>query len=81
MENLWQQLKPAVKKQILADKERYPYIVNSIKEELVSKFWWTDLSVNTARQVISFTHDSILDVSYSDFMWGSKFLKATKDGE
>ena len=75
MENLWKRLKPAVKKQILAEKEQYPYLVNEVKDELEKNKFWSNLPVNTIRQVINFSHDSIFDVSMHDFMWGDKFIK------
>mgnify|MGYP003154602204 CR=1 FL=1 len=75
MQNLWQRLKPAVKKQILAEEKQYPYLFNEVKDELEKNKFWTDLPVGTIRQVINFSHDSMFDVSMSDFMWGDKFIK------
>jgi hypothetical protein len=80
MENLWKQLKPAVKKQILADKDIYPHMVATIKSNLTKHKFWSDLSVETARQVVSFSHFGLLEVSISDLLWGEKFLKKTKNG-
>jgi hypothetical protein len=75
MENLWQRLKPAVKKQILAEKDLYPNLVNEVKVRLENNNFWNDLPITTARQVINFTHDSVYDISMNDFMWGDKFIK------
>jgi hypothetical protein len=75
MENLWQRLKPAVKKQILAEKENYPYLVDEVKVNLEKNSWWNDLPVNTVRHIITFSHSSVLDASLNDFMWGEKFIK------
>lgn len=79
MENLWKQLKPAVRKQILADKALYPLMIESCKNELESKTWWTDLSIQTVRQVATFTHNTLISVSVDDLLWGHKFLKKTKN--
>tara|TARA_B100000795_G_C22697754_1_gene398313 strand:- start:296 stop:538 length:243 start_codon:yes stop_codon:yes gene_type:complete len=79
MENLWKQLKPAVRKQILVDKDIYPMMINSCKEELEAKMWWTDLSVQTVRHVATFTHNTLISVSVNDLLWGEKFLKKTKN--
>ena len=79
MENLWQQLKPAVKKQILADKDVYPSTVASVKSSLTKHKFWSDLPIETARQVIGFSHFGLLGVSMNDLLWGEKFLKKTKD--
>lgn len=79
MENLWKQLKPAVRKQILADKDLYPMMINSCKEELEANMWWTDLSVQTVRYVAIFSHTTLLSISIDDLLWGHKFLKKTKN--
>jgi len=79
MENLWKQLKPAVRKQILADKDIYPMMINSCKEELEAKTWWTDLSIQTVRYVATFTHNTLVSVSVDDLLWGRKFLKNSKN--
>ena len=75
MENLWKRLKPAVKKQILAEKDQYPYLVSSIKTQLENNNFWFDLSIDTARQVISFSHEDIFELSYTDIVLGDKFIK------
>lgn len=75
MENLWKRLKPAVKKQILAEKEEYPYLVNDVKTQLENNKFWTDLPIGTARQVVNFSHNSVFDVSMTDFMWGDLFIE------
>jgi len=78
MQNLWQRLKPAYKKSILSHNDEYPYLVEGIKNELQSKRWWNDVSISIARRVCTFTHDSILDVSMNDMLYGEKFLKTLK---
>ena len=75
MENLWQRLEPAVKNKVLENKEKYPYLVEDVKHELKKHKFWTDLPISTARQVVNFSHDTIFDVSMSDFVWGEKFIK------
>ena len=75
MENLWKRLKPAVKKQILAEGKQYPYVVKEIKDKLEGNKFWNDLPVSAVQQVINFSHNSLLDASLNDFMWGEKFIK------
>ena len=75
MENLWQRLKPAVKTKILAEKEEYPYLVNDVKTQLENNKFWTDLPVGTVRQVVNFSHNSVFEVSMTDFMFGDLFIK------
>tara|TARA_E500000305_G_C3957032_1_gene205105 strand:- start:626 stop:859 length:234 start_codon:yes stop_codon:yes gene_type:complete len=75
MENLWQRLEPAVKNKVLENEEKYPYLVEDVKHELKKHKFWTDLPISTARQVVNFSHDTIFDVSMSDFVWGEKFIK------
>lgn len=75
MDNLWKRLKPAVKKQILAEEDQYPFLVGSIKTELKTKNFWTDLPVGTARQIINFSDDNLWKLDYTDIMWGEKWIK------
>jgi len=75
MENLWKRLKPAVKKQILAGEEQYPYMVKEVKGALEANIFWSDLPISAVKQVVNFSHDCLLDVSMNDFMWGDKFIK------
>tara|TARA_R110001592_G_scaffold67664_1_gene207438 strand:+ start:1937 stop:2179 length:243 start_codon:yes stop_codon:yes gene_type:complete len=78
MQNLWQRLKPAYKKSILSHNDEYPYLVNTIKQELESERWWRSVSVSIAQRVCIFTHDSILDASMNDVLYGEKFFKKLK---
>ena len=75
MDKLWKRLKPAVKKQILAEEDQYPFLVGSIKTELKTKNFWTDLPVGTARQIINFSDDNLWKLDYTDIMWGEKWIK------
>tara|TARA_R100001463_G_scaffold105643_1_gene160159 strand:+ start:150 stop:383 length:234 start_codon:yes stop_codon:yes gene_type:complete len=74
MENLWKRLKPAVKTKILAEKKEYPYLVKDVKTQLENNKFWTDLPIGTARQVVNFSHNSVFDISMTDFMWGDLFI-------
>ena len=78
MENLWQRLKPSQKARILANKDNVPYLVDNVKNELKRKKFWDDLDVSTVRQVLSFTHNSVLDISMNDVYWGSSLLTNEK---
>ena len=75
MDNLWKRLKPTVKSKILADKDKYPYLVEDVKTQLKNHKFWTDLPIGTCRQVVNFSHDSVYDVSLIDFMYGDLFIK------
>ena len=75
MENLWKRLKPAVKTKILAEKKEYPYLVKDVKTQLENNKFWTALPIGTARQVVNFSHNSVFDISMTDFMWGDLFIK------
>jgi hypothetical protein len=78
MENLWQRLKPSQKARILANKDNVPYLVDNVKNELKRKKFWDDLDVSTVRQVLSFTHNSVLDISMNDVYWGASLLTNEK---
>ena len=75
MDNLWKRLKPAVKSKILAEKTKYPYLVEDVKTVLKRENFWSNIPINTARQIINFTHDSVFNVSMNDFVWGDSFIK------
>ena len=79
MQNLWQRLKPAYKKQILLEKNTYSYLVSNIKVKMQENKFWSDLSVETVRQVVSFTHNTVLEVSMYDLLHGDKFFKPNKN--
>tara|TARA_R100000951_G_C2620349_1_gene174263 strand:- start:714 stop:956 length:243 start_codon:yes stop_codon:yes gene_type:complete len=79
MQNLWQRLKPAYKKQILLEKDTYSYLVSNIKVKMQENKFWSDLSVETVRHVVSFTHNSVLEVSVYDLLHGDKFFKPNKN--
>jgi len=79
MENLWQRLKPAVKKEILAGKDKYPFTFKNVKNQLTHHKFWSDLSMDSARQVISFTHYHVTDLSVNDILWGNKFIIKQND--
>jgi hypothetical protein len=78
MDNLWQKLKPTVKTKILANKDEYPYLVEDVKSRLKNSNFWSELPINTVRNVVSFTHDSVYDISMTDFLWGDSFIKKSK---
>tara|TARA_R110002020_G_scaffold53123_4_gene148963 strand:+ start:155 stop:400 length:246 start_codon:yes stop_codon:yes gene_type:complete len=81
MQNLWQRLKPVYKKKILSNKETYPHSIERLQKEFVTNLFWTDLKVDTVKQTFGFTHNSILDVSLNDFMYGTNMLKPSKNDE
>jgi len=33
------------------------------------------LPIGTARQVVNFSHDSVFEITMTDFMWGDLFIK------
>jgi len=74
MENLWQRMKPTLKKNILDQQDLYPYSINALKDELQASYWWQDLPVSTVRSVINFSHENIFELSYVDILEGRKFI-------
>ena len=74
MENLWQRLKPTVKKQVLANEKTYPYGVNNVKEQFKNNIFWSDLSIDTVKMFICYTHLYLSDISISDFTSGERFI-------
>ena len=55
--------------------DQYPYLVKDTKHQLQNNKFWTDLPIGTARQVVNFSHDSVFEITMTDFMWGDLFIK------
>ena len=53
MDNLWKRLKPAVKSKILAEKEKYPYLVEDVKTVLKRETFWSNIPINTAEESVN----------------------------
>jgi hypothetical protein len=51
--NLWQRLKPEYKKAIKEDNKKYPYKMAEIKEELISKEYFTQVRYGVAFDVMT----------------------------
>tara|TARA_Y100001973_G_C5066786_1_gene265474 strand:- start:61 stop:297 length:237 start_codon:yes stop_codon:yes gene_type:complete len=69
---LYQQLKPEVKGRLHSQDEKYDETVNRIVVLLKSKYNWSDLTIEEARRVETFTDTS--SQSAYQFKWGVELL-------
>jgi hypothetical protein len=71
---LYDRLKPEYRKAISKNEKKYPFITSSLVEVLKSNYFWNDLTISQAKDVISFTDQTFGSISYYDWSYGDKFL-------
>ena len=79
MKNLYDRLKPKIRKSIQVDLKKYPHTTMKLIDTLKSVNFWSDLKVQDVSTIINHSHDNLLSVSHMDLLWGDKFL--VKDDE
>jgi RES domain-containing protein len=78
MKNLYQLLKPQVKKRLLSERNQYSIVDTDIIPLLKSKYIYTDLTISQVNRLIVFSNTSHYDWSVSDFRWGTKLFNEDK---
>ena len=78
MKNLYQLLKPQVKKRLLSERDKYSIIDTNIIPLLKSKYIYTDLTISQVNRLIVFSNTRHYDWSVSDFRWGTKLFNEDK---
>ena len=71
---LYERLKPEYKDAINLNKEKYPFIANGIIKTLQDNYFWNDLTIGQAKDLISFTDETFGSIAYYDWSYGDKFL-------
>ena len=71
---LYDRLKPEYKDSLSKNVEKYPTIVNDVIKALKQNYFWNDLTISQAKDVISFTDQTFGSISYYDWSYGDKFL-------
>ena len=74
MKNLYDRLKPKIRKSIQDDLKRYPTSTTLLIKKLKKNSFWQDLNVNDVQKVILLSHHSLVELSHSDLLYGDKFL-------
>ncbi len=72
--NLYQSLKPEIKRKLREQAVTYPSSVDSVVKELQSNDFWSRLHVSTVHDLVSFTDTPYAQMSSMDWAFGKKFL-------
>ena len=71
---LYDRLKPEYKDSLSKNVEKYPTIVNDVIKALKQNYFWNDLTISQAKDLISFTDETFGSIAYYDWSYGDKFL-------
>ena len=74
MKNTWQQLKPHYQLKIRQAARRFN-TAKRLKYKLMASDGWYDLQLDTIRSILMFTDKHSFDVTGTDIMYGTEFLK------
>ena len=74
MKNVWKQLKPNYQLKIRLAAHKY-HSAKRLKYTLMASGGWYDLNLDTIRSILMFTDKHSFDVSGTDIMYGTEFLK------
>ena len=74
MKNLYDRLKPKIRKSIQEDLRKYPTSTTLLIKKLKKNSFWQYLYVNDVQKVILWSHHSLVELSHSDLLYGDKFL-------
>ena len=79
MKNIYDRLKPKIRKSIQDDLKRYPTSTTLLIKKLKKNSFWQDLSVNDVQKVVLWSHYSLIEISHTDLLYGDKFLLNEED--
>jgi len=79
MKNIYDRLKPKIRKSIQDDLKRYPTSTTLLIKKLKKNSFWQDLSVNDVQKVVLWSHYSLIEISQTDLLYGDKFLLNEED--
>ena len=74
MKNIYDRLKPKIRKSIQDDLKKYPTSTTLLIKKLKKNSFWQDLSVNDVQKVVLWSHYSLIEISHTDLLYGDKFL-------
>ena len=79
MKNIYDRLKPKIRKSIQDDLKRYPTSTTLLIKKLKKNSFWQDLSVNDVQKVVLWSHYSLIEISHNDLLYGDRFLLDEED--
>ncbi len=71
---IYENLKPELQTELNSSSVKYSTAMR-LKYVLLSKFYWSDLTVDNVKDLITYTGQSTSQVSAFGFMYGDSFLK------
>jgi len=74
MKNLYDRLRPKIRKSIQDDLKRYPTSTTLLIKKLKKNSFWQDLNVSDVQKVVLWSHYSLIEISHNDLLYGDKFL-------
>ena len=79
MKNIYDRLKPKIRKSIQDDLKRYPTSTTLLIKKLKKNSFWQDLSVNDVQKVVLWSHYSLIEISHTDLFYGDRFFANEDD--
>ena len=74
MQNIYEQLKPEIQKQLDKSAKEYNSI-STVKYTLMSKTLWSELKISTIKDLILFTNINKADLGINSMLYGTNILK------
>ena len=74
MKNLYERLKPSIRKNIQDDLKRCPASTRILIKTFKSNALWQDLKVSDVQRLVLWSNMSLTEISHNDLMYGDKFL-------
>ena len=74
MKNIYDRLKPKIRKSIQDDLQKYPTSTRLLIDKLTKNSFWQDLSVNDVQKVVLWSHYSLIEISHNDLLYCDRFL-------
>jgi len=74
MKNLYERLKPSIRKNIQDDLKRYPSSTRVLIKTFKSNELWQDLKVSDIQRLVLWSNMSLTEISHNDLLYGDKFL-------
>ena len=72
---IYENLKPELQSELDSSSVKYSTAI-SLKYVLLSKSFWSDLTVDNVKDLITYTGQSGVQISAFGFMYGDSFLKS-----
>ncbi len=72
--NIYENLKPELQTELDSSSVKYSTAMR-LKYVLLSKFYWSELTVDNVKDLVTYTGQSTSQVSAFGFMYGDSFLK------